>query len=59
MSLLTTAKMVFDVVAKIVDLHEAGVDRKIVDRIHQAVDDVRAIIEDHHNKHVKEKNSAD
>ncbi len=50
MSLLTTAKLVFDVGAKIVELHEAGVDKQIVERIHHAFNEVKSVVDDHHHK---------
>lgn len=52
-SLLNTAKLVFDVLAKIVDLHEAGVDQKIIENIHKAIHEVKTVIDGHHCTHCR------
>ena len=51
-SLLGTAKLVFTLVHKVIELHESGVGQEIVDHIHGIVSEVKQIVDDHHEKHV-------
>lgn len=51
-SLLSTTKLVFAMLHKIVELHEAGVGQEIVDDIHNVVNHVKEVIDDHHGTHV-------
>lgn len=52
LSLLSTAKMAFAVVHKIIELHEAGIDHEIVTDIHEVVEHAKRVIDDHHDTHV-------
>ena len=52
-SLLDTAKMLFNVLHKVVELHEIGVTRQIVDHIHRVVSEMKAVVDDHHAKHAE------
>ena len=47
-TVLTTAELAGEIAEKVDDLHEAGVDQKILDEVHQALSDAHKIIDKHH-----------
>lgn len=51
-SLLATAKVVIEVVHKVIQLHEAGVDHEIANDIHEVIEHAKSVIDDHHDTHV-------
>lgn len=48
MSLIHTSKLLFNIGTKILELHQAGVDKQIVADIHSWIEQVKSVIDDHH-----------
>lgn len=58
-TLLATVQLAARGVTKLVQMHQAGVDREIVDEIHNTYRRVHALITKHHNTHILGNDDAD
>ena len=51
---ITAIELAFMIFEKTKELHDAGVDQKILDEVHDAIKQTHDIIDKHHAEHVKE-----
>ena len=54
-SVLTTVEIGSVILHKLAELHKAGVDKKILDEVQDAMLQVHEIVEKHHKEYVKQK----
>ena len=54
-SVLTTVEIGSVILHKVAELHKAGVDKKILDEVQDAVSQAHKIVEKHHKEYVKKK----
>ena len=52
---ITAIELAFMIFEKTKELHDAGVDQKILDEVHDAIKQTHDIIDKHHEKHVGDK----
>ena len=54
-SVLNTVEISSVILHKLAELHKAGVDKKILDEVQDAISKVHGIVDKHHKEYVKKK----